>query len=74
MRCERQRGSVIRAGDLNTENLGSNPQIGLLNLSSVILGTNSPCFVNSTGLPPTSWDSKLGERGRGFLYDTGKPL
>ena len=27
----RQRGSVVRAGDLNTEDPGSNPRLGLLN-------------------------------------------
>ena len=39
----RQRGSVVRVGDLNTENLGSNPQLGLLN--EFVLGEPRGKFV-----------------------------
>ena len=69
----RQRGSVVRVGDLNAEDPDSNPRLGLLNLSSVIPGANSPRFVNSqlVCLLPVgilNWE-------RGFLiYDTEKPL
>ena len=41
-----QRGSVVKVGDLNAEDPGSNLRLGLLNdFSSVIPGANSPRFV-----------------------------
>ena len=45
-RNRRQRGSVVRVGDLNAEYPGSNPRLGQLN-EFVIPGVNPPRFVNS---------------------------
>ena len=46
--CWRQRGSVVRAGDLNTKDPGSNPRLGLLNeFGPGDVRGNSPRFVNS---------------------------
>ena len=61
----RQRGSVVRAGALNPEDLGSNPQLRLLN--EFVFGDPRGKFTKlckePTGLPPTSWDNRNWERG-----------
>ena len=54
----RQRGSMVRVGDLNTEDLGSNPRLGLPN--GFVLDTGGKFTTlckQPTVLPPTSWDS-----------------
>ena len=74
----RQRVSVVRAGDLNTEDPGSNPRLGLLNgfVLGDTIGANSPRSVNSqlVCLLPVgilNWEKE----GKGILkYDTEKPL
>ena len=45
LKTRRQRGSVVRAKSLSTEDPGSNPRLGQLNVFVVILGANSPRFV-----------------------------
>ena len=54
----RQRGSVVRVGNLNAEDPGSNPRLGLLN--EFVLGDLRGKFTTlckqPAGVPPTSWD------------------
>ena len=76
--CEivNQRGSVVRVGDLNMGDPGSNPILGLLNeliLSLVIPGANSPRFVNSQLVCLLPVGIHNWERGI-LIYDTEKPL
>ena len=55
----RQHGPVVRVGDLNGEDPGSNPRHGLLD--EFVLGDPRDKFTTlcklPTGLPTTSWDS-----------------
>ena len=71
----RQRGSVIRVGDLNAEDPGSNPPFRLRN--EFVLGDPRGKFTmlckQPTGLPLASWDSQLGER-RNFNMALKKPF
>ena len=49
---------MVRVGDLNAEDPGSNPRLRLLN--EFVLGDSRGKFTTlckqPTGLPPTSWD------------------
>ena len=67
---------MVRVGDLNAEDPGSNPGLGLRN--GFVLGDPRDKFTTHckqpTGLPPTSWDFLLGLERGGFERDTEKPL
>ena len=71
----RQRSSVVRVGDLDAEDPGSNPRLGLLiKFSSVIPGANSLRFVNSQLVFSYQLEFLTGREPWGFYYNTEKPL